>query len=177
MVLNGTEHLAKKIRAEEEDPGPSFDIFKSPDRDFLIDCKGNKKPIADLKNKIVGVYFSAHWCPPYVPCTTHPPRSRALITHTVRQCPRANTVLVRCPFALSPSPKTGVVSSLPNWLTFTMSCKWTRICLLRWCSCRPIRMRWRSTRTLGRCRGSPSPSPTRSDAKNSNAALRLRAIP
>lgn len=33
--------------------------------DFVIDHKGNKINTGDLsKNKRIGVYFSAHWCPP-----------------------------------------------------------------------------------------------------------------
>jgi hypothetical protein len=39
MVLNGTDHLAKKVREEEEDPTPSLDIFKGKDRDFLVCTK------------------------------------------------------------------------------------------------------------------------------------------
>ncbi len=66
MVLNGTDHLAKKVRAEEEDPTQSLDIFNgtSPARDYLVDNKGGRTPIANLKGKIVAIYFSAHWCPP-----------------------------------------------------------------------------------------------------------------
>ncbi|MCW8133614.1 MAG: redoxin family protein [Planctomycetota bacterium] len=30
----------------------------------LVDAKGNAVTVDQLKGKIVGIYFSAHWCPP-----------------------------------------------------------------------------------------------------------------
>jgi cytochrome oxidase Cu insertion factor (SCO1/SenC/PrrC family) len=30
----------------------------------LVDSKGNKVDIDTLKDKIIAIYFSAHWCPP-----------------------------------------------------------------------------------------------------------------
>lgn len=33
--------------------------------DYLIDAKGNKVNVSEIsKNKRIGLYFSAHWCPP-----------------------------------------------------------------------------------------------------------------
>ncbi len=37
----------------------------------LINAKGEKVELASLKGKVVGVYFSAHWCPP---CRQFTPR-------------------------------------------------------------------------------------------------------
>ncbi len=39
------------------------ELLISPARDYVIDNKGNEVKVADLKGKIVGLYFSAHWCP------------------------------------------------------------------------------------------------------------------
>ena len=30
----------------------------------LVDAQGKKHQVSELKGKIVGIYFSAHWCPP-----------------------------------------------------------------------------------------------------------------
>ena len=30
----------------------------------LVDNKGNTSSVRDLRGKIIGIYFSAHWCPP-----------------------------------------------------------------------------------------------------------------
>lgn len=39
--------------------------------DKLVDAKGNKVSRDSLKGKVVGIYFSAHWCPP---CRTFTPK-------------------------------------------------------------------------------------------------------
>ena len=42
-----------------------FELLKSNNIDSVIDNSGNKVSLEDLKSKdIIGVYFSAHWCPP-----------------------------------------------------------------------------------------------------------------
>eukprot|EP01123_Difflugia_compressa_P008841 TRINITY_DN276_c0_g1_i1.p1 TRINITY_DN276_c0_g1~~TRINITY_DN276_c0_g1_i1.p1 ORF type:complete len:396 (-),score=102.55 TRINITY_DN276_c0_g1_i1:92-1279(-) len=41
------------------------ELLGSAERDYVIDNKGNQTKITDLsKNKAIGLYFSAHWCPP-----------------------------------------------------------------------------------------------------------------
>ncbi|KMT07242.1 hypothetical protein BVRB_6g148750 [Beta vulgaris subsp. vulgaris] len=39
-------------------------LFSSEERDFLIRNNGDKVNIKDLSGKILGLYFSASWCPP-----------------------------------------------------------------------------------------------------------------
>ncbi|KAG9130872.1 hypothetical protein Leryth_023630 [Lithospermum erythrorhizon] len=39
-------------------------LLSSPDRDFLVRNNGDKVKVESLKDKIVGLYFSASWCPP-----------------------------------------------------------------------------------------------------------------
>eukprot|EP01111_Echinosteliopsis_oligospora_P017955 TRINITY_DN7990_c0_g1_i5.p1 TRINITY_DN7990_c0_g1~~TRINITY_DN7990_c0_g1_i5.p1 ORF type:complete len:531 (-),score=188.37 TRINITY_DN7990_c0_g1_i5:28-1620(-) len=40
------------------------ELLTTSERDYVVDNKGNQVKVADLKGKIVGLYFSAHWCPP-----------------------------------------------------------------------------------------------------------------
>ena len=42
----------------------SFDISRVFSNGALIDGKGNIVPVKSLRGKIVGLYFSAAWCPP-----------------------------------------------------------------------------------------------------------------
>ena len=41
-----------------------IDPFRELFTDGLIDADGNVVSLDHLKGKIVGIYFSAHWCPP-----------------------------------------------------------------------------------------------------------------
>ncbi|MCZ7645330.1 MAG: thioredoxin-like domain-containing protein [Planctomycetota bacterium] len=50
--------LASGVRAEDKDP------WKEMFPEGLHDAAGNAVDPATLKGKIVGLYFSAHWCPP-----------------------------------------------------------------------------------------------------------------
>jgi nucleoredoxin len=43
---------------------PVWELLTAPNRDFLVTNGGKRVPIDFLKGKIVGLYFSAHWCPP-----------------------------------------------------------------------------------------------------------------
>ncbi|KAK6115154.1 hypothetical protein DH2020_007423 [Rehmannia glutinosa] len=40
-------------------------LLSSKDRDFLLSPTGTQVKISDLEGKIVGIYFSANWYPPY----------------------------------------------------------------------------------------------------------------
>ncbi|KAJ4755342.1 Nucleoredoxin [Rhynchospora pubera] len=47
--------------------GETYDItslLSGNDRDYVVRNNGDQVKIADLKDKTVGLYFSAHWCPP-----------------------------------------------------------------------------------------------------------------
>ena len=40
-------------------------LIASPNRDYVINNKKEKTSVADVgKAAVVGIYFSAHWCPP-----------------------------------------------------------------------------------------------------------------
>ena len=40
-------------------------LISSPNRDYVINNKKAKTSVADVgKAAVVGIYFSAHWCPP-----------------------------------------------------------------------------------------------------------------
>ncbi|XP_059075688.1 probable nucleoredoxin 1 [Cryptomeria japonica] len=39
-------------------------LLVSDERDFVITNSGGKVPVSELTGKTVGLYFSAHWCPP-----------------------------------------------------------------------------------------------------------------
>ncbi|XP_059075687.1 probable nucleoredoxin 1 [Cryptomeria japonica] len=39
-------------------------LLVSDERDFVITNSGEKVPVSELTGKTVGLYFSAHWCPP-----------------------------------------------------------------------------------------------------------------
>jgi len=48
-----------------EKPRDLFSLLSSPDRDYLINNKGQRININSLKqNQVIGLYFSASWCPP-----------------------------------------------------------------------------------------------------------------
>ncbi|KAH9319316.1 hypothetical protein KI387_021085 [Taxus chinensis] len=50
--------------AEPETQQSLRSLFCTEERDFFIRNNGDKVKVEDLEGKIVGVYFSAHWCPP-----------------------------------------------------------------------------------------------------------------
>jgi nucleoredoxin len=45
-------------------PASSGDVWKEIFPDGLVDADGNALPMEAIQGKMVGVYFSAHWCPP-----------------------------------------------------------------------------------------------------------------
>ncbi|KAL1327537.1 hypothetical protein HN51_037586 [Arachis hypogaea] len=50
--------------SEDDAPDEFQDLFSSPDRDFLINNNGDQVKVETLKQKKLGLYFSASWCPP-----------------------------------------------------------------------------------------------------------------
>ncbi|MDT8391255.1 MAG: thioredoxin-like domain-containing protein [Lentisphaeria bacterium] len=72
-----TEELAQKRAAEAEEARNAAaaaaaeaasqqapDALKELFGDNLVDSKGKKRSVDELSGKVVGIYFSAHWCPP-----------------------------------------------------------------------------------------------------------------
>jgi len=54
------EEMQKEVADKD-----GISLLETPSRNFVIDTKGDKVPVADVKkNKVVGLYFSAHWCGP-----------------------------------------------------------------------------------------------------------------
>eukprot|EP01018_Ginkgo_biloba_P027555 Gb_22389 [translate_table: standard] len=61
-----TERL-DELKAEEEARRAAQtleSLLVSDERDFVITHDGGKVPVSELMGKTVGLYFSAHWCPP-----------------------------------------------------------------------------------------------------------------
>jgi len=60
---SGSETTAIPASATTETPGSAFD-WNALFPEGLIDIDGKNVNMDVLKDKIVGIYFSAHWCPP-----------------------------------------------------------------------------------------------------------------
>ena len=59
--------LTDAIAAEGEDDAAAFESFFGQ---TLVDADGKTRPVTELNGKKVGIFFSAHWCPP---CRTFTP--------------------------------------------------------------------------------------------------------
>ena len=63
--------LYKWFNRPPSGPQSFSSLFTSEKRKFLISNKGAKVDVDSLEGKIVGIYFSAHWCPP---CKAYTPQ-------------------------------------------------------------------------------------------------------
>lgn len=71
MAILAGGDIGAADKADDENQSAASEPWQDLFSDGLVDADGERVSLDDLKGKLVGIYFSAHWCPP---CKAFTPR-------------------------------------------------------------------------------------------------------